>query len=364
MPRFHPLTVLARDTIATDAIRLTLGVPCELRDEFAFKPGQHLTLRASPHGTPLQRSYSIVSAPGEPLSIGVRVQGAMSQHLATGLHVGEPVEVMRPYGRFTPSIDPDASKSYVALAAGSGITPILCIAGAVLAGEPRSRFQLIYGNRDIEHAMFLREVLALKDRYLTRFAVHFVMSREPQDAPLFNGRLDAGRLRRLAERVFDVQAVDEFLICGPGSMVTELSQTLRGLGASGRIRVERFTAAKDPTPDGGRPPEPPLPSGTDRRSDVDTAPIEVTVQIDGRRRSFAMPAGGSTVLESAEAAGLALPFSCRDGICATCRAKVVDGRVEMTRNQGLEQWEIDAGFVLCCQARPTTPRIILSFDEK
>lgn len=364
MPRFRPLPVLARDTIATDAIRLTLDVPGELREEFAFRPGQHLTLRASPDGSPLQRSYSIMSGPGEPLSIGVRVQGAMSRYLATGIRVGESIDAMKPYGRFTPPIDPDASKSYVALAAGSGITPILSIAGAVLAGEPRSRFRLIYGNRDIEHAMFLPEVLALKDRYLTRFALHFVMSREPQDAPLFNGRLDAQRLRALAERVFDVRTVDEFLICGPGSMVAELSQTLRGLGATGRIRVERFTTGQDAASEDARPPGSDPWHGTDRRPDAGTAPVEVTVQMDGRRRSFTMPAVGRTVLESAEAAGLALPFSCRDGICATCRAKVVDGRVEMTRNQGLERWEIDAGFVLCCQAHPMTPRIILSFDEK
>jgi ring-1,2-phenylacetyl-CoA epoxidase subunit PaaE len=368
VPQFHPLQLLERDAIATDAFRLTFKVPPELRDEFRFKPGQHLTVRATLGDKPLQRSYSIVSPVGEPLAIGVRVQGAMSRHLATGLRVGEPLEVMKPYGRFTASPDPDVSKSYLALAAGSGITPILSIARAVLAGEPCSRFRLVFGNRDIEHAMFLPEVLALKDRYLARFVVHFVMSREPQDTPLFNGRLDAGRLRELAARAFNVQAVDEFFICGPGSMVTDLSHTLQELGVTGRIRSERFTVARDAShdtsPDVGRSPEPGPERATDQRPNADAGPVEVTVQMDGRRRSFPMPATGRSVLEGAESAGLELPFSCRDGICATCRAKVVDGEVRMTRSQGLEAWEIQAGFVLCCQAHPLSSRLILSFDEK
>jgi ring-1,2-phenylacetyl-CoA epoxidase subunit PaaE len=376
VPQFHPLQLLSRDAIATDAFRLAFRVPAELRDEFRFKPGQHLTVRATLDGKLLQRSYSIVSCAGEPLAIGVRVQGVMSRHLAAGLRVGESIEVMKPYGRFTTSIDADASRSYLALAAGSGITPILSIADAVLAGEPHSRFRLVYGNRDIEHTMFLPEVLALKDRYLSRFALHFVMSREPQDTPLFNGRLDAARLRELAARVFDVQAVDEFLICGPGSMVSELSLALRELGVQGQIRAERFTAARDASPetlpdtspnaspDAGHLSESDRARATSQNPDADTTAVEVMVQMDGRRRSFAMPATGRTVLEAAEAAGLELPFSCRDGICATCRAKVVDGQVRMTRSQGLEAWEVEAGFVLCCQAHPLTPRLTLSFDEK
>lgn len=348
--------------MATDAVELTFGVPPDLLDEFRFKPGQYLTVRATLDGTPLQRSYSIVAQPGGALSIGVRVQGTMSRYLAEGLRLGDQIEVMRPYGRFVASIDPAASRSYLALAAGSGITPILSIASAVLAGEPRSRFRIVYGNRDIEHTMFLPEVMALKDRYLTRFAVHFVMSREPQDTPLFNGRLDAERLRAFASQVLDLQAVDDFLICGPGSMVDDLSRTLRELAVPGRIRVERFAAAATALTDIARPREGTAASATSHRPD--SAPVQVIVQMDGRRRSFAMPATGRTVLEAAEAAGLDLPYSCRDGICATCRARVLQGEVEMDRSQGLEPWEIAAGFVLCCQARPTTNRLTVSFDEK
>jgi ring-1,2-phenylacetyl-CoA epoxidase subunit PaaE len=356
MLQFHPLPLAAREAIAADAVALTFTVPPELREAYRFKPGQHLAVRANLGGQSVRRTYSIVTSPGGPLSIGVRVQGAMSRYLAQGLQVGDTLDVMTPNGRFSPSIEPDASRSYVGLAAGSGITPILSIASSLLAGEPASRFRLVYCNRDTERAMFLPEVLALKDRYLTRFAVHFIMSREPQDADLFNGRLDGPRLRALAAQVLDVGSVDEFFLCGPGSMVDELSRTLRELGAPGKVHVERFSA----TPFGARaaterPAAEPAPAA---------GPVEVTVQMDGRRRSFAMPASGPSVLEAAEATGLELPFSCRDGICATCRVRVLDGRVEMSRNQGLEPWEVEAGFVLCCQARPLTPRLVLSYDEK
>lgn len=364
MPQFHPLQLTARHAIAADAVQLTFDVPPALHDEFRFRPGQHLTLRTTLGGETIRRAYSIVSGPGDPLSIGVRVQGVMSRYLAEGLRVGEPVEVMKPYGRFTPSIDPDASRSYLALAAGSGITPILSIASAVLAGEPRSRFRLVYGNRDIERAMFLPEVLALKDRYLTQFSVHFVMSREPQDTALFNGRLDAQRLRALADKVLDLRAIDEFFICGPGSMVEELSQTLRELGVPGKIRVELFNSASGTTAVTGGTIAPPRSRDAGAGPGAAESQVQVIVQMDGRRRSFAMPAAGQSVLEAAEAAGIDLPFSCRDGICATCRARVLQGNVAMARNQGLESWEVEAGFVLCCQARPTTASLVLSFDEK
>jgi ring-1,2-phenylacetyl-CoA epoxidase subunit PaaE len=227
----------------------------------------------------------------------------------------------------------------------------------VLGSEPKSRFRLFYCNRDIEHAMFLPEVLALKDRYLTRFVVHFVMSREPQDAELFNGRLDGAKVKELAARVFDPQAVDEYFLCGPGTMIDDLQRTLAELGVTARVHVERFAAAPRGAVAEPRTPVAASPVTT-------TGAVEVVVQMDGRRRSFSMRTNGPTVLEAGEAVGLELPFSCRDGICATCRARVVEGAVTMTRNQGLEPWEIDAGFVLCCQARPTTPRLHLSYDEK
>jgi ring-1,2-phenylacetyl-CoA epoxidase subunit PaaE len=354
MLQFHSLKLAERAAIAADAVALTFEVPPELKEAYAFAPGQHLAVRASVGGKSLRRTYSIVTPPGGELRIGVRVQGAMSRYLAEQLAVGERLDVMTPNGRFQPSLDPAAARSYVAFAAGSGITPILSIAGAVLATEPGSRFRLFYCNRDTEHAMFLPEVLALKDRYLSRFVVHFLMSREPQDVELLNGRLDGTKLGMLAGRMFDPDAVDEYFLCGPGTMVDDLAATLGRLAVRGRVHVERFAAAPRASAA--------APAAAAPAAAVDG--VEVVVQMDGRRRTFAMAKGNASILESAEAAGLELPYSCRDGICATCRVKVVDGGVTMARNQGLEPWEVQAGFVLCCQARPTTGRVVLSYDEK
>jgi ring-1,2-phenylacetyl-CoA epoxidase subunit PaaE len=354
MLTFHPLELRRRTPIAEDAVCLEFRPPPALADAYRFEAGQHLAVRAVLGGRELRRTYSIVSPAGGELRIGVRVQGEMSRYLAEGLRIGDTLEALEPTGRFRPTLDPERAKSYVALAAGSGITPVLSIVATVLAAEPLSRVFLVYGNRAIGRTMFLDEVLALKNRYLERLTVHCVMSQEPQDVELFNGRLDAARLRELARTEFDPHRVDEFFICGPGSMVKELSATLKELGAGGKIHVERFavdSAGKGPAPASAAP------------AATRAGGAEVAVTIDGRQRSFRMVAG-RTILESAEAAGLALPYSCRAGVCSTCRTKVVSGTVAMDRNQALEDWEVQAGFVLCCQARPTSARVELSYDEK
>lgn len=353
MLTFHPLELRRRTPIAEDAVCLEFRPPAALADAYRFEAGQHLAVRAVLGGRELRRTYSIVSPAGGELRIGVRVQGEMSRYLAEGLRIGDTLEALEPSGRFRPTIEPGRAKSYVALAAGSGITPVLSIVATLLGAEPQSRLLLIYGNRAIGRTMFLDEVLALKDRYLDRLTVHCLMSQEPQDVELFNGRLDAARLRDFARTEFDPRRIDEFFVCGPGTMVKELTATLRELGATGRIHAERFAVegaakavAAAPTP------------AAERGADA-----EVAVTIDGRQRAFRMVAA-RTILESAEAAGLALPYSCRAGVCSTCRTKVVSGSVAMDRNQALEDWEVQAGFVLCCQARPTSSRVELSYDEK
>jgi ring-1,2-phenylacetyl-CoA epoxidase subunit PaaE len=353
MLTFHPLELRRRMPIAEDAVCLELRPPAALADAYRFEAGQHLAVRAVLGGRELRRTYSIVSPAGGELRIGVRVQGAMSRHLAEGLRIGDTLDALEPSGRFRPTIEPGRAKSYVALAAGSGITPVLSIVATLLAAEPQSRLLLIYGNRAIGRAMFLDEVLALKDRYLDRLTVHCVMSQEPQDVELFNGRLDAARLREFARTEFDPRRVDEFFVCGPGTMVKELTATLKELGAAGRIHVERFAV------DGAAKAAAAAPAAAAARG----TDAEVAVTIDGRQRAFRMVAG-RTILESAEAAGLALPYSCRAGVCSTCRTKVVAGTVAMDRNQALEDWEVQAGFVLCCQSRPTSDRVELSYDEK
>jgi ring-1,2-phenylacetyl-CoA epoxidase subunit PaaE len=357
---FHPLKVASVERIAEDAVCVTLEVPPALRDAFAFHAGQYLTIRRKIADREERRTYSIVTAPGgNALKLGVRVQtaGRMSGEIATQLRRGDLLDVGTPLGRFRTSISPERALAYVAFAAGSGITPVLSLATDILAKEPRSRFTLIYGNRSVSRTMFLEQTLALKNRYIDRFAVHFVMSREPQQAQLLNGRIDGDKVRELARHVAEIATADEYLICGPGSMVDDIRDALKILNPSAAIRFERFASAGAP------------PLKTADKAAI-PAPVEqdvmamITVVMDGRRRTFPMAAGDPSVLCAAERAGLELPFSCRSGICATCRAKITAGGAVMTHNIALEAWETDLGFVLCCQARPTGAALELSYDEK
>jgi ring-1,2-phenylacetyl-CoA epoxidase subunit PaaE len=355
MLTYHPLTLRRRTTIADDAVCLDFEPPPQLATAYRFEAGQHLAVRVALGGRELRRTYSIVSPAGGTLRIGVRVQGEVSRYLAEGLQIGETLAALPPTGRFKPTIDSQRSKFYMALAAGSGITPILSIVATVLAAEPASRVILVCGNRTIGRMMFLDEVLALKNRYLDRLTVHCLMSREPQEVAILNGRLDGARLRELAATEFDPQRVDDYFICGPGAMIRDLVATLTELGVGGKMHFERFGVEGGAT----RPAAADEPAGADARPGA----TEASVTMDGRRRSFRV-GSGRTLLESAEEAGLELPYSCRAGVCSTCRAKLVSGTVTMDRNQALEEWEVRAGFVLCCQARATSARVELSYDEK
>ena len=371
MLRFHPLEVAAVDRIAEDAICLTFAIPSELREQFRHDAGQYVTVRRSLEGREEHRTYSIVTAPGgSTLRLGVREQagGRMSRELATRVHPGDKLEVGTPIGRFRTAVDPARTRSYVAFAAGSGITPVLSLATDILAREPHSRFTLIYGNRSTARAMFLEDTLALKNRYLGRFSLYFVMSREPQHTRLLNGRIDAAKVAALAREISDIGAADEYFVCGPGGMVGEVREALREINEAAPVRIERFTTATAAVPALEAVPE--AIRGPNSRS-ASTAGAEskevlatISVTMDGRRRTFAMAPDDGSVLEAAERAGLELPFSCRSGICATCRTKIVAGGAVMTHNIALEPWETKAGFVLCCQARPTTPSLELSYDEK
>jgi ring-1,2-phenylacetyl-CoA epoxidase subunit PaaE len=288
-----------------------------MRDEYLFLPGQHLAVRATVNGRALHRTYSVVSPAGGELRIGVRVQGEMSRYLAEELAIGEPLEVMTPNGNFHVQPASDKPKSYVAIAAGSGITPVLSIISSVLAAEPASQVVLIYGNRSSSHTMFVEEVLALKNRYMGRFAVHFVMSREPQELELFNGRIDAEKLRAFSTELVDFKRVDECFLCGPGAMLDTLSGELRDLGATGKVHIEHFgVAAGAPA---GRAPV--------KQGAIANDVCDVTIVMDGRRRAFKMPMSGGFILDAAEGAGIELPFACRSGICSTCRTKLVSGKV-------------------------------------
>jgi ring-1,2-phenylacetyl-CoA epoxidase subunit PaaE len=368
MLEFHPLKVAAVERIAEDAACLTVEIPSALRDAFAYHAGQYVTVRRMIEGREERRTYSIVTAPGGGvLKLGIRLQlgGRMSGELASTLRPGDLLDVGTPMGRFRTSISADREHSYVAFAAGSGITPILSLATDILARESRSRFTLIYGNRSISRTMFLEETLGLKNRYIDRFSVHFVMSREPQQTEWLNGRIDAHKIRELARHMPEVSSADEYLICGPGDMVDEVRNAIKTLNDSAPIRFERFAAAA-PRPVGNAGGERDAAPGAAAapRAPAEAVLATISVIMDGRRRSFPMTRSDASVLDAAERAGLELPFSCRSGICATCRARITDGAAVMTHNIALEPWETDAGFVLCCQARPTTAALEISYDHK
>ena len=359
---FHPLKIESIERIADDAVCVTLNIPAALRAVFNFHAGQYVTIRREINGREERRTYSIATAPGTAkLKLGIRVQphGAMSGEVANRMRPGDVLEVSTPMGRFKTAIDPARAFTYVAFVAGSGITPILSLAAEILAREPRSRFTLIYGNRNSARTMFLEETLGLKNRYMDRFIVHFVMSREPQHTELLNGRIDAAKVRELAEEFLEIPTADEYLICGPGRMVDDVRAAIKHLNETAPIRFERFVSNDSRPVDVAIRERAALTA-----SSAEEAQATVSVTMDGRRRTFPMSPSDISVLAAAERAGLELPFSCRAGICATCRAKVAQGSVVMAHNIGLERWEIDAGFILCCQARPTTRTLELSYDEK
>jgi ring-1,2-phenylacetyl-CoA epoxidase subunit PaaE len=350
---FHPLRVvgLRRDT--EDAIVITFDVPMELQEDFRFTPGQYLTLKHP--GEELRRSYSICAAPGEPLRVGVRQVpgGVFSSSLHATLKVGDVLDAMPPQGRFGDAClpAPAAGRHVLAVAGGSGITPILSIIKTVLAGEPASRVSLFYGNRSAASMMFREELEDLKNRHLTRFVLHPVFSREVVDSPLNSGRLDGARLADLLRLTGQP---DEVFICGPHAMNDEAEAALLAAGvAPQHVHVERFGIPPSAAEASLHAPKP-----------GDAANARIVIVRDGLTREIDFLPGDESILAAAGRSGIEVPYSCRSGVCATCRARVMEGQVRMDRNFALEPAEIDAGFVLTCQAHPLSARVVVSFDER
>jgi ring-1,2-phenylacetyl-CoA epoxidase subunit PaaE len=360
MLKFHSLKVAQVAPDGEDAVAITLEVPVELRDEYHGSAGQHVVVRVAIEGEEIRRTYSLVNAPGEwPLRIVPRVQarGRMSRHLAEQLRPGDLLDVLPPNGSFTPRELTAAAGTYVGFAAGCGITPVLSVVRTLLA-RGAVRVILFYGNSGTGRAMCLEELLALKDRYLERLSLHFVMSREPQEVELYNGRLDAARVRQFAATLFLPKEVGEYFVCGPGDMIEQVTATLHELGVdSARVHAEHFTVATT-AGDAARHGAPAPAAGPA------AGEAEVTILMDGRRRAFSMRMDDETVLDAAARAGIELPFSCRAGVCSTCRTKVVRGEVAMAQNYALEDWELEQGYVLACQSRVKTPALELDYDEK
>lgn len=360
MIKFHPLTVAAKQNETTDSVRIHLDVPSELRDEFSFHAGQHLPIQIESDGKKLRRTYSICSAEGEwPLQIGVRVQpgGKFSQFAFDKLRAGDSLDVMRPNGQFHVDLDRSARKHYLGFAAGSGITPILSIISTVMREEPGSHFTLFYGNRKQNTAMFAEDLYGLKNRYLDRLQLHFLFSQEEQEFDIASGRIDDAKVRELFARFCAGIKPDEAFVCGPDSMIQTVTKALKDLGLAGRaVHSERFGAPR---------------KGAAKRdlstTSSDTASAEetshVTVIMDGHKKSFEMGRSGVNIVDAAEADGIDLPYSCKGGVCATCRTHVESGSVAMASNYGLEPWEVEDGFVLACQSTPQSDVVVLNYDK-
>lgn len=353
MSRFHSLEIADRRQETPDSVSLAFAVPEELRQEFAFQPGQYLTVRATIDGEECRRSYSICSGADEnELRIAVRKvdSGRFSRFANEALRPGARIDVAPPEGRFTAEIG--ASRHYAFFAAGSGITPVISIIRSVLAANPAAQATLFYGNRTTSSIMFRRTLEELKDRHLRRLSVFHVLSRESQDIDILNGRLDGGRIGLLAKTIVRPQDVDGYFLCGPFGMIEQGRAALIAAGVEPAcIRAELFSIDGAPT----RAPRPaPIHAPHEGEAHVECV-------LDGRTRRIEVEPG-ALIIEAAHEQGFEIPHSCRGGMCCTCRCKAVEGEVAMDVNYSLEPWELQAGYVLACQSRPLTAKVTLDFD--
>ncbi len=339
-----------------DAVSIAFAVPSDLRDAYRFQPGQHLTLRTEKNGEDIRRSYSICTGldDGE-LRVAIKkVEGGAFSTLCNELFKpGDEIDVMTPQGRFGLAPDPAKARNYLAIVAGSGITPVLSLLRSILKREPKSRFALIYGNRATPDIIFKEALEDLKDRFVDRFVVHHVLSREQQDFALFNGRIDGEKIGTLLKSFAAPSDIDHAFLCGPGGLIEEGKRALLGLGVPAeRIHAEYFSTD-------GLPVTPRVAAG--KQTDDQPAIAVAHVTFDGSAYDLPIRAG-ETIIDAGLRAGLELPFSCRGGMCCTCRAKLVSGEVRMDTNYSLEPWEMQAGFVLTCQSHPLTPEVTVDYD--
>ena len=355
MRRFHALTVESIDHETKDSVRIGLRVPEELREQFTFLPGQHLPIQIILDGKKLRRTYSICSKVGQwPLEIGVRVQpgGQFSEFAGNELAVGDQLDVMPPFGQFHLGPDKESPRDFIAFAAGSGITPILSMIKSVLAYEPGSRFLLFYGNRRQSTTMFIEDLYALKNQYPERLQLHFVFSQEEQEFPVAAGRLDADKVRELYAHFCRGLSPAQAFVCGPDTMIETVSETLVDLGLDpSSVHAERFGVPRKGVPQK---------AAAAARTGAHTA---ITVIMDGHMKSFDMQRDDQNIVDAAAIHGIELPYSCKGGVCATCRCHLRDGEVTMAANYGLEPWEVEKGFVLACQSRPVSGSVTLDYDK-
>ncbi len=357
MPKFHSLKVkdIRRET--DECVSVAFAVPEELKDEYGFIQGQHLTLRAEVEGEEVRRSYSICASPEEEeLRVAVKqvAGGRFSTFVNRDLQVGDSLDVMTPMGRFFTDLDPTQARSYVAFAAGSGITPVISILKTVLLREPKSVFTLFYGNRRVDSIIFREELEQLKNRFLGRLSLFHILSREMQESPLFSGHIDAEKCETYFSKLVDVADTDAFFLCGPEAMIHSIREVLLDHGVDrNRIHFELFTT-----------PGSQAAVRQQRQRPVEsTFETEVVVTLDGTTFSFPMPPEANSILDAAMETGADLPYACKGGVCCTCRARLIEGEVEMAVNYALEEDEVEAGYILTCQALPTTEKVVVNFDD-
>ena len=352
---FYPLRVAEIVPETEEAYSIRFEVPEELKTAFRFKAGQHLTLRTELGGEEVRRNYSLCTAPvDEELMVTVKriAGGLFSNWVGEQLKAGDTLDVMTPHGSFTTEFDPSAKRHYVGFAGGSGITPVISLIRTALSIEPGSRFTLFYGNRDSNSVIFLEALAALKDSYLGRFELYHFLSDEEGDVELFNGMLDRRTCDKAIEHLIDQpKDVDAWFICGPGPMMDAAEAALLDKGvARERIHIERFTA--------GRPSA--ALAAQMAALQEEAAGLTLSVTLDGRTRKVEFSA--ANILDSAREAGMPAPFACKAGVCATCRAKVTKGKVEMAARYGLTDEEIAAGYVLTCQSVPVGEGVAVDYD--
>lgn len=353
---FEELTICDVRKETTDCVSIAFAIPHELASTYLqFTQGQNITLRTAINGTEVRRSYSICSSPDEQeLRIAVKQipEGLFSTFANEQLKPGDKLEVLPPSGRFFTALDPSKPKNYLAFAAGSGITPILSIIKTTLLKEPHSQFTLVYGNRGRNHILFREALEAIKNKYMDRFRIIHILSRERTDIPLFYGRINEEKCAKLNGSLLELNKVDEVFLCGPEAMIFDLRKYLEAQGIeSKKIHFELFTT--------------PGQQGTTSTSVSSAATglqSKVTVKLDGITFDFDLPYEGASILDAALAQGADLPFACKGGVCCTCRAKLMSGEVEMDANYALEPDELDAGYILTCQAHPRTDRVMVDFD--
>ncbi|MFN2438303.1 MAG: 1,2-phenylacetyl-CoA epoxidase subunit PaaE [Chitinophagaceae bacterium] len=358
MIHFHSLEVQKIQKETDDCVSITFHVPDELNDTFQFKQGQSLTVRTIMNGEELRRNYSICSSPFDnELKIAVKkaTGGIFSTYANEELKAGDHIDVMPPVGKFYTELDALQKKNYVAFAAGSGITPILSIIKTTLLTEPQSSFTLVYGNRNKASIIFKEDLEALKDKFINRFRIYHILSREKTDADINYGRIDKSKCELLFSKLINLEKCDEFFLCGPEEMIFSVRDFLLENGVpKNKIHFELFTI-----------PGQKQSVKIEKKETKDEGPkATINVKLDGILFEFDLSYNGQSILDAALSEGADLPYACKGGVCTTCRAKLVEGKVQMDVNWGLEQEEIDKGFILTCQSHPITEKLVVDFDVK